>query len=141
MAALLCRRRSGKRPVIAIVADCADELFLGHDFEHTGEVADKPVLTGNGTGIARHLVLVVIHQDNAVGVGGNLLQVGVRRGDCGVDPQSEVVCMQIYNELMDEAEVGGIGIVRKAFKIQRKTAIDRIRGEEPENLCAQQSAV
>ena len=61
---------SGQRhgPVVAIIANGADQLLFGHHFEHALQVVFKPVLRRNGSGTARLLVLVVVHQQDAVGV-------------------------------------------------------------------------
>jgi len=61
----------GERPVVAIVAQRADQLLLGDDFDSAAEVVDEPFLAGDGSGLALDLVLVVVHQDKAIGVGGN----------------------------------------------------------------------
>ena len=58
----------GHLPVIAVVANGADQLVLGDDFERAREVGDKPILAGDGTRLALQLMLVVVHQDNAVGI-------------------------------------------------------------------------
>ena len=75
---------NGERPVVAVVADGADELLFGHDLEHAAQVADEPVLAGDGPRIAVDLVLVVVHQHDAVGVGGDLLQVVVAGAEAAV---------------------------------------------------------
>ena len=132
---------NGEGPVVAVIGDGADELFLGNDLEDTGEVADEPLLAGDGTGIAGGLVLVVVHQDDAVGVGGNPGEVGVGGGDRSIDIEAEVARVQIGVELLDEGEVGLGGVVGEAFKVERKAAIDRICGEKANNLLAERGAL
>ena len=55
------------RPIVAIVADGHDDLLARHDGESLLEVVDEPILTGNGAGLAAGIMLVVVHQDEAVG--------------------------------------------------------------------------
>ena len=43
-----------------------------------------------GPGIAGGLVLVVVHQDDAVGVGGDVLQVVVAGGNGHVDVEAQI---------------------------------------------------
>ena len=70
-----CWNRHG--PVVAIIAHRADDLLLGNDLHHPRQVPHKPVLAGNWPRLTGCLVLVVVHQNNAVGIGRNLLQVRV----------------------------------------------------------------
>ena len=89
--------RDGHFPVIAVVADGADELLNGHGFgfEDAGEIGDEPILTGDGAGLRIHIVLVVVHEHNTVGVGGDHLQLVGRGGDGHVDVEVKVACVQI----------------------------------------------
>ena len=139
--ALLGRGGNGERPVVSVAADGADDLVFGNDFEHARQVPHKPVLAGDGAGIAGGLMLVVVHQDDAVGVGGDLLEVGIGGGDRGVDVEAQAARMQVPVELMDEGQIGGRGFVGKALKIERKAAISRVRGEKADDLLAQRGAL
>ena len=109
---------NGEGPVIAVVADGADDLFLGNDIQHAGQVADKPGLAGNGAGIAGGLVLVVVHQDDAVGVFGDCFEIGIGSCNSGVDEEMYVQRMQVAVQLTDEGQVGRSGVVGQAFKIE-----------------------
>ena len=60
----------GHGPVVAVVADGANNSFLGDDLENAGEIGDEPILPCYGAGIALGFVLVVIHQQDGVTVGG-----------------------------------------------------------------------
>jgi len=115
--------------------------LLRHDFEHAAQVVEEPVLAGDGAGVAGGLVLVVVHENNAVGVGGNRLQVGIGRGNGGVDVEPQVTGMEVAVELLDKGQIGRYGVVGKALKIERKAAIHRIRSEELANLPAQKGAL
>ena len=48
---------------------------------------------------------------------------------------------QVPAELLDECEVGGVGVVGKAFEIEREAAIDRVGQEEAKDLGAKDGAV
>ncbi len=80
-----------------------------------------------GPGSLVDLVLVVVHQHNAVGVGGNLLQVVVVDRGRGIDVEAQIARMQVGVELLDEAQVIRVGVVGQAFNVQREAAIDRER--------------
>ena len=55
------------RPVITVIPHRADDLFLGDDLQHPAQVAFEPVLRSDWPWIAAALMLVVVHQDDAVG--------------------------------------------------------------------------
>jgi hypothetical protein len=80
----------GERPVVSVVAHGADELLFGDDFEDALQVGHEPILAGDGTGLAFDLVLVVVHEYNAVGVGGNALQGVVAGRDQSADVEMEL---------------------------------------------------
>ena len=60
-------------PVVAVVADRADEFLDGHHFHHAAQIGQEPIFAGDGARIALQFVLVVVHEHNAVGIGGDLL--------------------------------------------------------------------
>src|ERR1039458_3551250 len=129
-----------QRPVVAIAADGADDLLFRDNLEDAGQVPDEPLLAGDGTGIAGGLVLIVVHEDDPVGVGGDEFEIGVGGGDGGVDPETEVAGVQFGIKLLDEAHISRGSDVGKAFKVERETAIGGICGEEAKNLAAQRGA-
>ena len=59
------------RPVVPVVADGADDLFLGNHLQGVLQVLDEPVLAGYSAWFASGIVLVIVHQDEAVGNPGN----------------------------------------------------------------------
>ncbi len=63
---------------------------LGTTLRTLREVVDEPVLAGDGPGRAERLVLVVVHQDEAVGVGGEEGEVEVGVADRGVDVEAQI---------------------------------------------------
>ena len=63
-----CLLRQRHRPVVPVIADGADQLLFGHDLEHALQIVFKPVLGRDWSGRARFLVLVIVHQHDAVGV-------------------------------------------------------------------------
>ena len=54
-------------PIVSIVADRADELFFGNDLHRGLHVRRKPLLRGHRAGRSSGIVLVVVHDDDAVG--------------------------------------------------------------------------
>ncbi len=134
------RGRIGERPVVPVVANGADQLLFGDDLEDAGEIADEPLLAGDGAGIAGGLMLVVVHQDDAVGVGRDLLQIVVRFGDGCIDIEVEMARVQIGIELPDKAHITRVGIIGKTFKIERQAVIDGVGREELKDLLAQRGA-
>ena len=87
-----------------------------------------------GPGIAGGLVLVVVHQHDAVGVGGDGFQIAVAGGDGHVDVEAEIARMHLGVKRLNEAQVGGIGIVGNAFDVEREAAIGRVCDEEAHDL-------
>ena len=132
---------NGERPVVAVVAHRADQLLLGHDLEHADEIGDEPLLAGHGPGIAGGLVLVVVHQHDAVGVGGDGFQVAVAGGDGHVDIEAQIARVHLGIKRLNEAQVGRILIVGDAFNVERKAAIDRVSGEKAHDLLEQRGAL
>ena len=82
-------------------------------------------------------MLVVVHEDDAVRVGGDLAEGGIGGGGGSVDVEAEVARVHVGVELMDEAQVGREGVAGKAFKVQRKAVIDGERCEQANQLPAQ----
>ena len=119
----------------------ADQFLLGHDLEHALEIADEPLLAGDGPGIAGGLVLVVVHQHNAVGVGGDGFQVAVAGGDGHVHIEAQIARVHLGIKRLDKAQVGGVRIVGDAFDVERKAAIDRVSGEKAHDLLEQRGAL
>ena len=124
-------------PIVSVVANSADDLVFRNDLEHTSQIAHKPVLAGNGAGVARGLVLVVVHQDNSIGVRGNGLEIGVGSGYSGVHVKAQLQRLKIPIELVDEGEVCGSGLVGQALKVEREAAIGGERRKESHDLPTQ----
>ncbi len=78
------------RPVVTVVSDGANDLLFGNHLQRVLQVLDEPILAGDGTGIATGIVLVIIHQDDAVGDFGNggVVEVLVVDRDSDVKLQS-----------------------------------------------------
>ena len=57
-------------PVVAVVAEGDDELFARDDLHGRAQIVGEPILSGYGTGVGAALVLVVVHEDETVAVGG-----------------------------------------------------------------------
>ena len=77
-------------PLVSVISDGNDEFVFGNNFQRLLNVADKEAVTGDRSGFALRLVLVVIHKDEAVGVVGEVLvvKVVIIRGDVDVHLQS-----------------------------------------------------
>ncbi len=131
---------NGERPIVAVAAHAADEFFLGHNFEHADQIGDEPGLAGDGSGIAGGLVLIVVHENDAVGIRGDALEIAVAGGYGGVDIEPEIAGAHVLIERLDEAQVGGTVFVGDAFNIEREAAIDGIRGEKAHDLLAKRGA-
>ena len=130
-----------QRPVVAVVAQRAHQLFLRNNFEHARQIGDKPVLAGDRSRIAGRFVLVVIHQHDIVGVAGDLLKrlvVGSRRDS---DKEPQVARMHLGIEFLDKRHVRRRMHHRQALKIQREAAIGRESFKETQNLLAQSRPV
>src|ERR1700722_12551270 len=59
------------RPVVTVVGDSADDLVFGDDGFSEGQVFYEPILRSHRAGVGPGIVLVVIHEHNAVGCGGD----------------------------------------------------------------------
>ena len=125
---------NGKRPVVAVVSYGADDFFFGHDFENSNQVADEPLLAGDGSRIAGVLVLVVVHQNNAVGAGRDGLQILVAGGHGHVDVKAKVARVHLRVERLNELEISRLIRVGEAFKVERNAAIGRVGGEKAHDL-------
>src|ERR1700754_2880435 len=88
-------------PVVTVAPDRADDLFFGNDFENRLEVVGEPILGGNRSGTASGLVLVVVHDEQAVGVVGKELVVEVFIMRRNVDVETKMAGMKIGVELGD----------------------------------------
>src|SRR6185437_13416318 len=101
------RRSGGKRggPVVGVVADGADDLLARHDGERSAEIVCEPVLTGDGTGLRAGLVLVVVHEDDAVGVVSNEAECVFGGADGNVDVRAEIARMEVGVDSGDELVV------------------------------------
>jgi hypothetical protein len=121
---------NGHDPVVAVAAHRADQFLLGNQFQDAAQIADEPLLAGDGAGLALDLVLVVVHQNDAVGVGGNLPEIVVGGQDLGVDVQPQIARVQVGIESLQEAHIRRAGFVGQVFDVQREAAIGRKGGKE-----------
>ncbi len=127
-------RRQRRGPVVAVAADSADDLLFGDDLEDGLEVVDEPVLRGDGAGIAVGLMLVVVHQQQAVGVVGDELQVPLVVAYGDVDVEAQIARMEVVVDGSDERLIAGLGVGGNGFKVEREAAIAGIGGEEAVDL-------
>ena len=87
-----------------------------------------------GPGSLVVLMLVVVHQDDAVGVGGDGFQVIVAGGHGHVDVEAKIARMHLGIEGLNESEVSRLVSVGKAFEVKRNAAIGRISSEKAHDL-------
>ena len=93
------------RPVVTVVGDGADDLFLRDHLQRILQVLDEPVLAGDRPGIAAGIVLVIVHQDQAVGDlrdGGIVKRLVVDRNR---DVQLQALGVKIVVELLHQRAV------------------------------------
>ena len=106
--------------------------------QDAAQIADEPLLAGDGAGLALDLVLVVVHQNDAVGVGGDLPEIVVGGQHLGVDVEAQIARVQVGIERLNKAQIGRTGLVGQIFNVQREAAIGRKGGKEAKDLLAQQ---
>ena len=82
-------------------------------------------------------MLVVVHEDNGVGVVRDFLQLLGRGGRGHVDVETQVARMEIGIEFLDEGEIERLGIFIQIFKIERKSVILGEGSEETAQLLSQ----
>ncbi len=123
-------RGQGHGPVVAVAADGADDLVLGDGLEDFLEVVDEPVLVGDGAGAGVDLVLIVVHQEQAVGVVGHELEVEVVVADGGVDVEAEIAGVEVVVEGGDEGLVAGLGRGGDALEVEGEAAVAGVLGQQ-----------
>ena len=87
------------------------------------EVGNEPVLAGDGARIAIDFMLVVVHEHDAVGVGGDLLEGCVVGAGRNGDKEAQIARMHLGVEFLDEVEIGRSVVVGQALKVQREAVI------------------
>ncbi len=122
------RQRHG--PVVAIAAQGADHLFLGHNLQHVLQVVEEPVLRGDGARLALHLVLIVVHQQETVGVVGHVLQIEAVVAHRRVDIQFQVALLEVLVERGEQRHVSRLCLVGYLLEVQRDSTIAGACGEE-----------
>ncbi len=127
---LRIHRRQRHLPVVSIAAERADGLFLGHDLQHVLQVVDKPVLRGNRPRPAARLVLVVVHQQQAVGVIRHVLQVEIVVSHRRVDIQFQLALLEVLVQRRQQRHVAFLSFGGYLLEVQRDSAIARVRDQE-----------
>ncbi len=121
----------GECPVVAVAADGADDFFAGDDLHGGAEVIFEPILAGDGTGCGVGLMLVVVHEDDAVGVLGEELEVDVVDAyDGNVDVKLEFAGVEVGVEGLDELVVAGSGVGWEALEVEGEAAVAGVGGQE-----------
>ena len=118
-----CGRRQSRRPVIAIAAQGEDDLLLWDNLEDLLQVIGEPILAGEGAGAGGLLVLVVIHQQQAVGVGSHIREVKVSVIYRRADVEPEVVRVKRGVEVSDEGLEAVERAVWNVLKVECDAAI------------------
>ena len=127
---LRLRGRQRHRPVVAIAAQRADDLLLGHRLEHLLEVVEKPVLGGDRPWSASRLVLVVVHQQKAVGVVRHELQIEAVVAHRCVDIQLQVARLEVLVERGEQRHVARPRLVGNLLEVQRNPTVAGVGGEK-----------
>ena len=122
--------RQRHRPVETVVAEAADDLLLRHQCEHPLQIRLEPRLARHRPRIAGLLMLVVIHQDDAVA---RLRQLPQRRivGAClHVHINLEILHVKIVVQLRDPLRVQLLVLVGNHLEVEANPAIPRIRKQK-----------
>ena len=122
------RQRHG--PVVSIAAQGADHLLLGHNLQHGLQVVEEPVLGGDRSRTAALLVLVVVHQQQAIGVVRHVLQIKAVVAHRRVDIQFQVALLEVLIERGEQCHVSRLCLVGYLLEVQRDSTIAGARGEE-----------
>ncbi len=117
-------------PVVAVAADGADDLLARDDLHDVAEIVLEPVLAGDGAGFGAGLVLAVVHQDEAVGVGGEELEIEAAGVDGDVDVEPQVARVEVGVEGCGEQAVGGLRVGGEGLEVECEAAIAGVGGEE-----------
>ena len=75
-------------------------------------------------------MLVVIGEDEAVGVIGEELEIEVRIADEGVEVEAQVAGVEVFVERGDKRLVPGLIGDREVFEVEGQAAVMRVGGEE-----------
>ena len=110
-----------KFPVIAIAANCADDLRFRNVFDCLLEVCSKPILRSHRTGSAGDLMLVIVHHDQAIGSSGErrVIVVFICNRDVHVEPEPSR--MQVLAQFLDQRQKSGLRFERNFLKIDCRT--------------------
>ena len=135
---LLPLLRQRLRPVEAVIAKTADDLFFRHQFQHAVQIGLEPRLARHRARIAGLFVLVVVHQDDAVA---RLRQPANRLIICShlhvhVNPQ--VLRAEIVVQFRNPLRIQLLVFVRDHFEIKTNSAVSRIRKQKFVQLDVQQ---
>jgi hypothetical protein len=136
LARVLAHRHS---PVIAVVADGADDLLPRHDLEGVLQVLGEPLLAGDGADVAAGIVFVVIHQDDAVGVRRHVGVIELVVVGRDIDVELQAARVQVCLQLRQQGLVAGLRRDREAFQVQGQ-ALVLVAGQELQGLAAEVGA-
>ena len=96
-------------PVIAVVADGADELVFGDIFYRGIEIGSEPILRGNGAGGATGIVFVVVHDDDAINGSRDCFVVVVLIAYLHTHIQLHALGVEVGGKFLKQCEVAGLG--------------------------------
>ncbi len=123
-------------PVVTVVTDRRDDLLARDHLQRVLQVVEEPILAGDGPGLAARIVLVVVHQDDAVSI----------LRDCGVaeifvvdrdsDVELETLSVQVAVEFLHQREVVSARGFGEGFDVEGY-ALVLIGGEKRHELAAE----
>ncbi len=124
----------GKGPVIAVIADRANDFLPGNDFHGGFKVVFEPILGGYGAGDGGILMLTEIHEDDAVGMGGEEGEVVAGVADGNADVELEAATVEVGGEGLDEGAVGRESGRGNFLKAENEAAIASVGGHQRVSL-------
>ncbi len=76
-------------------------------------------------------MFVVVHEEEAVGVGGEKAEIEVGVADGSADVEAQVACVEVLIERGDQGLIAGLAGKWDLLEVQREAAIAGVGGEKP----------
>ncbi len=128
-----------EHPVVAIVGDGADKLFPGNDVHGELEIVDEPVLRGDRPGGSAGIMLVVVHDYNAVRgrCDRGVVEFLIVRRHADIELHSSGV--QIRRQFVQHRDIAWLSDAGEGLKIHHQAA-EAVRGKKHCDLLAKNRA-
>src|SRR5258708_26552317 len=97
-------------PVIAVIADGADDFRFRNIFDRFLQIGGKPILGRDRTWRAGGLVLIVVHDHKAVRVSRKRSVVVIFIGDWNVEIQLQPMRVQVLSQIFDQSPETWLGV-------------------------------